>query len=67
MHVGWEVDGGLNRFAPQDHSDRSRKRFQGRGGNEEVNKEATAGILVRDAEARTRLVAQSWREVNGST
>lgn len=32
-----------------------------------MNKEATAGILVRNAEAWTRLVARSWREVNGGT
>lgn len=31
-----------------------------------MSKEATAGILVRDAEPRTRLAAQSWREVKGS-
>lgn len=67
MRVGWEVDSGLNRCAPEDHSDQSRKRFQWLGGNEEVNKEATAGVLVRDAEAQTRLGAQSWREVKGST
>lgn len=66
VHVGWEVDSGLNRFAPQDPSDHSRRRCQGPEGRLGGEQEATAGIPGRDAEAWTRLVAQSWRGAKGS-
>ena len=44
----------------------ARRDFRGKRGSYEVNKEALAEILVTDARAWTRLLAQSWREVKGN-